>query len=213
MRLLELFSGTGSIGEAFKKHGWEVTSLDIDPKSGATIVADILSWNYAVYDVGYFDAVWASPVCTHYSCARTNAKTPRDLEGSDAMVQRVLDIIDYFQPVVYAFENPRSGLLKGRAVVQGLPYKDISYCMYGYPYRKQTRIWTCDTAWNPRPMCCKRAPCENLVGGHHLMTAQRAPGKKDGVRDPADKCSLTQLYSMPSELCNEIALSFSRAVA
>ena len=128
------------------------------------------------------------------------------------MVQRVLDIIAYFQPIAWAFENPRSGLLKGRAVVAGLAYKDISYCAYGYPYRKQTRIWTC-VPWNPKPMCCKRAPCASVRDGRHAMTAQRAPGKKGGVRDPNDKCSLQQLYSMPSELCDEIALAFSRAVA
>ena len=31
-RLLELFSGTGSMGRAFEELGWEVTSLDVDPR-------------------------------------------------------------------------------------------------------------------------------------------------------------------------------------
>jgi hypothetical protein len=208
MRLLELFAGTGSIGRSFREQGWEVVSLDIDPKCGACITADFMAWDWTVYEPGHFDAVWASPVCTMYSVARTTAKTPRDLEGSDRMVGRVLECIRYFGPKVYAFENPATGLLKTRPVVQGLPFKDISYCMYGFPYRKATRIWTNCEAWTPRPICTKQAPCVWVENGHHPMTAQRAPGKKDGVRDKRDKCSVDQLYSMPKGLCDELAKAF-----
>ena len=95
MRLLELFSGTGSIGRSFEEKGWEVTSLDIDPKSGACIIADFMTWDWSDYPSGYFDTIWGSPPCTDYSIARTTAKTPRDLEGSDAIVQKVLDCIQY----------------------------------------------------------------------------------------------------------------------
>ena len=77
--LLELFSGTGSVGRAFQAAGWEVTSLDILP--GATIQADILDWDYKKYPPGFFDFVWASPPCTEYSIARTRAKRPRDSAG------------------------------------------------------------------------------------------------------------------------------------
>ena len=212
MRLLELFSGTGSVGRAFADQGWEVVSLDIDPKSGADIVTDFMTWDYSVYPEMHFDAIWASPVCTHYSVARTSAKTPRDLEGSDRMVQRVLDCIGHLRPAVWAFENPRTGMLKDRAVVRDLPYKDVSYCVYGYPYRKQTRIWTNSAVWSPKPMCCRKAPCESVVHGKHAMTAQRGPSRINGVINRADRCTLAQLYSMPGTLCHEIAQAFSLEV-
>ena len=99
MRLLELFAGTGSIGKAFRELGWDVVSLDIDPNSGADIVSDILAWNYRSFEKGHFDAVWASPVCAHYSRARTTAKTPRGLEGAEALARRTLEIILYFDPI------------------------------------------------------------------------------------------------------------------
>ena len=94
MRLLELFSGTGSIGRAFEARGWEVISLDILP--GATITSNILDWDYNKYPPGHFDFVWGSPPCTEYSMARTRANRPRDLDGADALVRKTLEIIEYF---------------------------------------------------------------------------------------------------------------------
>ena len=62
------------------------------------------------------------------------------LETADALVQRCLDIIAYWRPRYWFIENPQTGLLKTRDVVQGIPYVDLDYCMYGAPYRKRTRI-------------------------------------------------------------------------
>ena len=142
MRLLELFSGTGSIGRAFVDKGWDVISVDLDPKANATITTNLMTWDYKIHEPGYFHCVWASPPCTHYSIARTAAKTPRDLEGSDKLVRRVLEFIAYHNPSSYFLENPQSGLMKTRAVVEGLEFIDTSYCKYLFAYRKNTRFWT-----------------------------------------------------------------------
>ena len=45
-RILELFSGTGSIGKVFRARGWEVVSVDCDAKMRPTIVADIGTFDY-----------------------------------------------------------------------------------------------------------------------------------------------------------------------
>ena len=42
--LLELFSGTGSVGRAFQEIGWDVTSVDLNPKAGADYTCDICDW-------------------------------------------------------------------------------------------------------------------------------------------------------------------------
>ena len=152
MRIWEICSGTGSVGRPWRAAGHEVMSLDSDPKCGADVCQDIMTWEYTDFSLEQPDVIWCSPPCTQYSRARTRAKTPRDLVGADALVQRCLDIIAYWQPKYWFIENPQTGLLRTRDVVQGVPFVDLDYCMYGAFYRKRTRIWT-NTAWTPRPLC------------------------------------------------------------
>ena len=59
MRVLELFAGTGSVGDVFEEHGWEVVSLDRDMP--ADIQTDIMDWDYKTYEPKHFDVIWASP--------------------------------------------------------------------------------------------------------------------------------------------------------
>ena len=55
MHLLELFSGTKSVGRAFEALGWAVTSLDADATTRPSICADIREWDYRTYPPGHFD--------------------------------------------------------------------------------------------------------------------------------------------------------------
>jgi site-specific DNA-cytosine methylase len=189
MRALELFSGTGSVGRALRAAGWEVISLDLLPKFRPSICCDILDWDYKQWPQGHFDFIWASPPCTQYSRARTTAHTPRDLEGADAIVQRTLDIIEWYQPRAWLMENPATGLLTKRSVVAGLPYRDVTYCRYGARYQKATRLW--GACPNFKPKHCRDQRCESWCGGHP-EDAQRFTQK------------LETLYALPPRLCQEI---------
>jgi hypothetical protein len=194
--LLELFSGTGSVGRSFRARGWDVFSVDIDATAKPTLVANVLDLQLDALPVRV-DCIWASPPCTHYSRARTKAKTPRDLEGSDAIVQKVLDIVKWYG-VPWFMENPHSGLLKDREVVAGLPFKVVDYCKYGKPYRKRTAIWTL-TRWEPgQPLC--RHDCPVSSGSRHTARAQQGTSSATDVRYSRD-----ELYSIPPALCDEIA--------
>ena len=195
--LLELFSGTGSVGKTFRTRGWEVFSVDIDPGAEPTLVADVLDLQPGDLPP-HVDCIWASPPFTHYSRARTRAKTPRDLEGSDALVRKVLNIIDHYGDPDWFMENPESGLLKSREVVAGLPMRVVDYCKYGKPYRKRTSIWT-NTGWEPqRPLC--RHDCLASDGAKHTASAQQGPASNTDSR-----YSRNELYSIPASLCEEIA--------
>jgi len=233
MRLLELFSGTGSVGEVFRAEGWEVISLDINPKSGATIIADILTWDYRkvpdvgdfrgqslVPDVGdqvdgqlvrnvadqVFDCIWASPCCTMYSCARRGARTPRDLEGADALVLKTLEIIDYFKPRCWFIENPQTGLLKTRPFMKDLPFTDLDYCRYSdVGFRKRTRIW--NNVGLKGLLCEGVGKCENMIGKRHRSSAQQGKNRLSNGELYGLQHRQQDLFKIPERLCLEICMA------
>ena len=171
--------------------------MDIDAAAKPTLVANVLDLQLDALPPRV-DCIWASPPCTHYPRARTRAKTPRDLDGSDALVRKVLNIIDHYGTPDWFMENPESGLLKSREVVAGLPMRVVDYCKYGKPYRKRTSIWT-NTGWEPqRPLC--RQDCPASDGVKHTASAQQGSASNTDSR-----YSRNELYSIPTSLCEEIA--------
>ena len=211
MRILELFSGTGSVGSVFGSMGWEVVSLDIDPKASATIIADIRTWDFTIFPKGHFDVVWASPVCTHYSRARTRARTPRDFVWADSLVQRALEIIEHFEPRFWFLENPQTGLLKSRPFMSGLPYTDVDYCRYcDWGYRKRTRIW--NNSGYEGLLCLGAGRCLNMGGRRHLTQAQQG-GRMLGGDSYGGYNSQRDLYRIPENLCRSMAMHVHARVA
>ena len=207
MRLLELFSGTGSVGKAFAAFGWEVISLDIERKFNRTICQDIREWDYKVYPRDRFDFIHASPVCTHYSRARTTAKTPRDLVWADSLVEAALRIIDYFEPWGWTLENPQTGLLKSRPCIQDRPVLcDIDYCTMGMPYKKRTRFWE-ELPCNFPSHLCDYKSCPFVDGKKHIFTAQKMCGPSY-KNDRGFKTS--ELYALPERLTTLLASVVTR---
>ena len=200
MKLLELFSGTKSVGKVAEQLGYDVVSLDL---KDADINCDILEWDYKVYATGYFDVIWASPPCTEYSRAKTTGV--RKIDEANRIVLRTLEIIEYFNPKYFVIENPQTGLLKEQPFMYGMSYTDIDYCKYGMPYRKRTRLWNNVLNWIPKPLCKK--DCGNMVGNKHKAVAQRMPsGKK---QDWGNQLLFNQsdLYVIPEGLIYDIFMS------
>ena len=192
-RLLELFSGTGSIGTAFKAQGWEVTSVDSDPRAHATVHADIAGWDCSALR-GQVDVIWASPPCTMYSVARRGS-TDEERAASDKLVRRTLEIVEALGNPPLFIENLWTGRLKNRGLLNHLKLHVVDYCKYGMPYRKRTAIWT-NTDWTPERRLCKH-DCASSRGGKHLARAQQG--------GPGPSFTQRQLYRIPAELCDEIA--------
>ena len=93
MRLLSLFDGTGSICKPFRGAGWEIQSLDCDGRFGATVVTDILQWDYSTEPIP--DVIFSGVPCEQYSQARTTGG-PRNYALADSLVEKQWEIIKYF---------------------------------------------------------------------------------------------------------------------
>ena len=109
---------------------------------------------------------------------------------ADKVNRHTLDLIRELAPRFFFIENPMGGLRK-MDYMQGIPRHLITYCQYGFTYRKATDIFTN----HPRPEF--KPPCKNGDPCH-----QSAPrGTKQGLQGIQDK-ALRSAY--PAELCEHI---------
>lgn len=152
MLLIELFSGTGSVGKVARRRGWEVISVDNDPAHNPTYVTDILRLAYKTLPIP--DLVWASPPCTTYSHAAnwvhhresgTGRALSVDAKHADHIVRHTMKMIRYWLKhnpnLRFCIENPR-GHLRNLPELGGLERTTTQYSFYGFPIRKTTDFWT-----------------------------------------------------------------------
>jgi len=179
MKVLELFSGTGSVGKICKQLDWDVVSVDLLLPADHQV--DIMQFDYKQYSKDEFDIVWASPPCTSYSnlqCTWLGRKKKdgviytkeimeKNMDEADKLVLKALEIIEYFNCEYWFLENPQTGRLKHRDFMKDIPFYDVSYCMYSdWGYEKRTRIWTNKKDWN-NLICDKSGSCGNMIDSQH----------------------------------------------
>tara|TARA_R110000744_G_scaffold141264_1_gene252632 strand:- start:5584 stop:6246 length:663 start_codon:yes stop_codon:yes gene_type:complete len=187
IQVLELFSGTGSIGKVCNELGWDVVSVDM--VLPATHECDIMDFDYKQYPKDYFGIIWSSPPCTNYSKLQdaflgrkrkgviyTREIQEKEMSEDDKLVLRTLEIIDYFNPEYWFIENPATSKMKDRVFMKDLPFYIVDYCMYSdWGYRKRTRIWTNKKDFDP--LTCNKQ-CGNMVGTLH----KRNLGNTDRIK-------------------------------
>ena len=201
MRVLELFSGTKSVGKVCQEMGFEVLSVDIDPRHNPDLLLDIRDFDEFRYPKDHFQFIWASPPCESYSQARSNVKGDREeaMRSADDLVRKTLDIIQHFNQASWCIENPATSRLWMREVARGLAAQSTitSYCSFGTGYRKDTRI--SNSLGLVLPRCPGAGLCPAMVGSRHMSHAQKGGG---GVTDKYH--TLDELHSIPRGLVEDI---------
>ena len=174
MSVLELFSGTRSVGKVCNELGFKSVSVDLILDADHKV--DIMEFDYTQYDKDAFDIIWASPPCTAYSNLQnswlgrerngklfTKEIMEEDRKEADKLVLKTLEIIKYFSPSLWFIENPQTGQLKNREYMKDLPYYDVDYCMYSdWGYKKRTRIWTNKEYFDAK-LCDGKGTCGNMI--------------------------------------------------
>jgi len=204
MRVLELFSGTGTLAKVAAEMGHAVTTVDSDKACGADISCDVAD---LVGVPGRWDMVWASPPCESFSVASIGthwgggkgAYVPKTEQAQEAL--RLIDALATFisesMPIVWYIENPR-GVMRKVAPYESIPgfhvRHTVTYCQYGDTRMKPTDIWTNDFLWVPRQACHNNDSC------HEAAPRGSATGTQG-------RGTYLERSCLPEELCREIVLS------
>lgn len=202
MKVLELFAGTQSIGNAFKAKGHEVFSIEWDKDfENISLYADIskITAQEILEKFGRPDVIWASPDCTTFSVAaishhrRKNPDTG-ELEPiteyakfCDECDKHVIELIKELSPKYWFIENPRGGMRK-MSWMQELPRYTVTYCQYGENRMKPTDIWTNHPNPKFKPPCKKGDPCHPAAPRGSRTGSQAIIGAKERSRIPVKLC-------------------------
>jgi hypothetical protein len=212
MKVLELFAGSRSFSKVAEQMGIETFTSDYKDFDKIDYVCDILQFDVSKIPFNP-DIIWASPPCTYFSVASighhwNKDHTPKTEQAKLGVkiVQKTLDIINYFKPDYFFIENPR-GKLRKLEVVKNIPKTTVCYCQYGEDRMKPTDIWSnfifeehtllsednSLQGWKPRKMC---------FNGNKNCHHQPAPrGSQTGTQGLKGN----YLRSLvPYELCKEI---------
>lgn len=171
--MVEFYSGSGRMAEAFRKKGWK--AFTIDNKYAANLKADVLALTRQdIIDLcgGEPDALWFGTPCEGFSVAvigrnwEYSGLDPKpkseSARRSMQLAMKCLEIKSWFPNAVWGVENPR-GMLRMMPFMKNLPRRTVTYCQFGERRMKPTDIWTNLVGWNTPPPCKNGATCHDAA--------------------------------------------------
>jgi hypothetical protein len=223
MIVLDLFCGSGSWGRAFAELGWEVYSIDSDPKWPATETADVHEWTPPARLHGTVAVVCVGVPCTHYSTANKQ-KTEEKFETTRALWRRAFAIADLVMRPggVLLCENPSRTELTGcksqpigdmQRMAPHLLSWEVTYCTYST--EQDMYSWKLTTLWSnvdlpqfgfvprrcrPGQRCDVGAMDERTKYYKHFARMAFCPE----VRNQSMQRSAVNWSSVPHDLCCDV---------
>ena len=136
MRVVDLFSGTGSATAAFCDRGHDVEEVEIERGR------DVLTWE----PEGHYDFIWASPPCQAFSVAgfshghfKDRIPQTETARTGLRLLERTLYLYGKADSTFFVWENPR-GLMR-KFVPSSIERRTVWYCQYGAKYAKPTDLF------------------------------------------------------------------------
>ena len=209
LKVLELFSGTECISNAFRKRGHECFTIDWDKSFPSSMHCDIgkLKIDDLPEEFRHPDVVWIAFDCTTFSLAAISKhRVKNEITGNldpisdyakqcDETDQHVLKLLKELNPKYWFIENPRACLQNMTWMKPYDKYKYlITYCQYSKELpleqrrMKPTNIWTNHP--NPQflPSCKNGDPCHVAAPRGSRTGTQGMKGSKERSAYPKALC-------------------------
>lgn len=155
--MVELFSGTKKVSTVFHSHGYNITTVDSNPKLKPSICTDILDLQRNDLP-GAVQFIWASPDCTCFSRAGLSNHWKKKVIGrrlysylpltpaaniSLLLLQKTIEILSWFPDTPFIIENP-VGKIQHFPQMKNLGHNRyfVNYASFGHPHSKETYLFT-----------------------------------------------------------------------
>jgi hypothetical protein len=170
--ILSLYDYSGAWSAPYRDAGYHVIQVDL--KLGI----DIFNFEYTNIDAVH--GILSAPPCTDFSVSGAQYWKRKDADGTTQrslrLIDKTLEIVNYFEPKWWALENPVGRLPKlrpqlGKAKLIFQPH------WYGDPWTKRTCLWGEFNIDLPRNEVepvryCKQGSWTQLLGGKSERTKE-----------------------------------------
>lgn len=127
--MYDLGAGLKGASQAMKERGWEVVTLDIDPRFGCDITADVRTWHYT--GSRRPDLLWFSMPCDEFS--RESMPWCKTGNVPDmSLVLACLRIRDEMQPLNWVGENVKGAIKYFKPVMGNYRFHAGPFYLWGW---------------------------------------------------------------------------------